>query len=196
MPISTSPLMVGVHGNQDLSGIAESNFQDKDSIKEQELKLKFSEDTHQYVREYIRLADQKATFFFAGGTTLLAYLNGDGFVNRWLTSPKDWDLIGVISFFATIGLIGSILACLWTVIPRLNGSKRGNIFFFAIREHESSQAYADQLKKLSIAELCEEKQKHIYDLSGVCRSKYNVLRWGQWLGALGVLATLVLIVSK
>jgi hypothetical protein len=36
---------------------------------------KFSQDTHDYLREYIRNADQKATFFFAALTALLAFLN-------------------------------------------------------------------------------------------------------------------------
>src|ERR1035441_7419098 len=36
---------------------------------------KFAEEVHNYLREYIRNADQKAAFFFAGATALLAFLH-------------------------------------------------------------------------------------------------------------------------
>jgi len=49
-----------------LSGITPQEASTEDQKKEQELRLKFSEETHQYVREYIRLADQKASFFLCG----------------------------------------------------------------------------------------------------------------------------------
>lgn len=195
-PISAAPLTSRPSTEDAPAGIAPQESIVQDQKKEQELRLKFSEETHQYVREYIRLADQKATFFFAGATALLAYVNKLGMVNKWLVSPKAWNLVDMLAFLATVGLIISAVACLATVIPRLNGSKRGLIFFAAIREYESAPDYASEVMKQSSSALCEAKLKHIYELSIVCKEKYNILRWGQWFGAVGVVATLVLLVVQ
>ena len=67
-------------------------------LKEQEIKLKFAEETHQYVRDYIRQADQKATFLFAGSSTFLAYLNSISLAQNWLSNPKTWSLLEAVSY--------------------------------------------------------------------------------------------------
>jgi len=149
--------------------------------------LKFAEETHQYVREQIRFVDQKATFFFTGATALLAYLNTQGLANQWLANPKTWGLIEILAFVATVGLVISTFASLATVIPRLSGSRRGVIFFSAIREYENSQEYCSEVLRQSPSELCEAKLKHIYDLAGICREKYEALKWGNGLVPRGLL---------
>lgn len=194
-PISAAPLTA-----HPPTGVTPSGIMPKDGVvqeqKEQELKLKFSEETHQYVREYIRLADQKATFFFAGSTALLAFLHKLGMANKWVVNPMTWGIVDILAFVATTGLILSAVACLATVIPRLSGSKRGLVFFAAIREYDSAQDYASEVIKQTSSALCEAKLRHTYDLSLVCTEKYNVLRWGQWFGAAGVVATLLLLVVQ
>jgi hypothetical protein len=195
-PISAAPLTSCPIPGSDTSGITSQESFVQDLKKDQELRLKFSEETHQYVREYIRLADQKAMFFFAGATALLAYLHKLGMTNKWIANPKIWGLLDVLAFLSTVSLILSTVACLATVIPRLNGSRRGLIFFAAIREYESGPDYATEVMKQSPSELCDAKLRHIYDLSAVCKEKYNMLRWGQWLGACGVIATLLLLVTQ
>lgn len=178
----------------EVSGIRSQDSRINDKQKEQEIKLRFSEETHQYVREYIRLADQKATFFFAGATALLAYLHKLGFANRWAINPNTWMLVDMLSFVSTVSLTLSTIACLLAIIPRLDGSKRSTIFFGAIREFESAQSYASEVIRLSPSELCEEKLKHIYELTDICKKKYAVLKWGQWFGACGILATILLFI--
>ena len=44
--------------------------------------------------------------------------------------------------------------------------------------------------------LCEAKLRHAYELSVVCERKYSTLIFVQWAGALGVLAVLLLLVTK
>lgn len=188
-PLSPPPISTG-----NSAGIRIQESETLDSHKENESRLKFSEETHGYVREYIRLADQKATFFFAGATALLAYLHKAGMTNKWLISPNTWGIIEVLTFFATVGLILSALACLATVTPRFNGSKRGLIFFAAIREYDSAQEYVADVMRQSPEGLCTAKLRHIYELSDVCKKKYDTLKWGQWLGAIGVIATLLLLI--
>lgn len=162
--------------------------------KELELKLRFADEIHQYVREYIRLADQKASFFFASVTAILAYLHHQGLTTIWLRPPTGWGFNDMVAFAATVGLFVSAVACLATVLPRLYGSKRGLIYFSAIREYDSARDYSNEVIKQSSEDLLDAKLKHAYDLSDICNRKYDVLKWGQWAGAIGVIASLLLLV--
>jgi hypothetical protein len=195
-PISLAPLAAVAPVAAGLSGITPQEASIEDQKKEQELRLKFSEETHQYVREYIRLADQKATFFFAGSTALLAFLHKLELTNIWISNPKTWGLIEVLALTATLGLIFSTICCLATVVPRLKGSRRGLIFFAAISEYESAAEYASDVMKQGASALCEARLRHAYELSAVCKRKYSVLICGQWAGAVGVVAILVLLVVR
>jgi multisubunit Na+/H+ antiporter MnhB subunit len=143
------------------------------------------------VREYIRLADQKATFFFAGATALLAFLYRNDVSARWLKPPIMWNLLDVVALVAMVALaIGAVLALL-VVIPRTPGSKRGYIFWEAIAEYRSGRDYADELSALSPATLYQIKAEHTFDLAHVCRRKYKMLRWSLWVGAVGLGAALI-----
>ena len=195
-PISLKPLTAAVPVAGGNSGIIRHEEPIDDLKKVQEFRLKFAEETHQYVREYIRLADQKATFFFAGATALLAYLHKLELTNIWMSSPKTWGLIEMLALAATVGLIISTICSLATVVPRLGGSRRGLIFFAAIAEYEGAKEYVADLMRQDTTALCEAKLRHAYELSIVCKRKYSTLIFGQWAGALGVLAVLLLLVTK
>jgi hypothetical protein len=128
------------------TGIRTQEAPNSNVEKEHELKLKFADELHQYVREYIRLADQKATFLFASATAILAYLHKHGLTNRWIKSPMLWNINDMIAFFATVGLGVSALAYVITVMPRLKGSRRSLIYFAGIRELDSADRKAKKLK--------------------------------------------------
>lgn len=161
--------------------------------KTTELYWKFAEETHQYVREYIRQADQKAAFFFAGATALIAFLYKASLIQRWIKLPTQWNFVDMLSFVATVGLSVSVLSCLATVFPRLKGSKRGHVFFGAVAEFESRKEYATDVLRHGVVDLIEAKLCHVHDLALVCGRKYTVLKIGQWSGAIGVLTTVVLL---
>lgn len=179
-----------------VSGITPQEVSIDVKEKEQEIRLKFSEETHQYVREYIRLADQKATFFFAGSTALLAYLHKLGLTNIWISNPKTWGLIEILALVATLNLLLSTVACLAAIVPRLSGSRRGIIFFAAISEYESAPEYAAEVMQQGTSSLCEARLKHVYELSVICKRKYSALIFGQWAGAIGVIVMLMLLLVK
>lgn len=164
--------------------------------KEMEIRLKFAEETHQYVRDYIRQADQKAIFLFAGASSLLAYLNSLSITSQWISNPKIWGIVEVLSFVTTFSLIAGCAFCAGTVMPRLNGPKRGLIFFNAICEYQSATEYAGDAISRRLTQLCDEKYKHIFDLSSVCREKYKSLIWGFKLGLTGAFSTFALLVVK
>lgn len=161
--------------------------------KKTELQWKFAEETHQYVREYIRQADQKAAFFFASSTALIAFLYKTNLVQHWVKAPTQWIFVDMLSFVATIGLALSAFACLATIFPRLKGSKRGHVFFGAIAEFEGRKDYAFDVLQCDVGELIEAKLCHVHDLSIICKSKFTVLKIGQWSGAIGVAAMVLLL---
>jgi len=99
----------------------------------------------------------------------------------------------MLSFLATIGLFVSALSCLATVFPRLKGSKRGHVFFGAVAEFESRKEYATDVLRQDVVALIDSKLCHVHDLALVCGRKYAVLKIGQWSGAVGVVAMVVLL---
>lgn len=188
------PLVSAVRSGEPTSNsIKAPELEPKEPGKTTELQWKFAEETHQYVREYIRQADLKAAFFFAGATALIAFLYKANLVQRWVKLPTQWLFVDMLSFIATVGLAASVLACLATVFPRLKGSKRGHVFFGAVAEFESRREYASDALQRAIVELIEEKLCHVHDLAVVCEQKYSILRIGQWAGAIGVVAMVFLL---
>lgn len=157
---------------------------------------KCAESVHNYVREFIRIADQKAAFFFAIATALLAFLYNQKLANKWVMPPVEWRLPEILSFFATWGLVISAAACMFTVYPRTPGSKRGIVFFQAIAEFESAQEYVRDVLAKSSAQLVSAKLTHVHVLAKVCSRKYGILRVAIWAGAIGVLASFLLLLTN
>jgi len=157
-----------------------------------EARERFAEGAHQYVREYIRLADQKASFLFTAATALLAFLYKSGISTKWLKPLMQWNILDMIAFVAMTALALGVLLALLVVIPRTPGSRRGFLFWEAIAEYENCRQYSDELRLLSAATLSQIKAEHCFDLARVCRTKYRILRGAIWTGALGLAASLFL----
>jgi len=151
----------------------------------------FSEDVHNYIREHIRNADQKAAFFFAAATALLAFLHSQNATSRWLKDIRTWSFIDALAFLAMAGLASSALVLLAVVFPRLKGSRPGILFFNAIAEHDSSSEYADEVLRRSVHDIVRVKLAHSYDLAEVCAAKYRTLCVGFWIGGAGAVGALL-----
>lgn len=154
-------------------------------------RLAFADQTHQYIRDYIRQADQKAAFFFTVSTALLAFLYKAGISSRWLKPLLRWNVLDMAAFLAMMALAMSAIVALLVIIPRTPGSRRGYLFWEAIAEYDTSRRYADDLVTLSIPTLLQVKSEHCHELAGVCRRKYKWLRIALWIGMLGLTASVV-----
>jgi hypothetical protein len=152
---------------------------------------RFSDDAHEYVREHIRNADQKATFFFAALTAILAFLNTQNVPTRWLKDPRLWSLVDALGFVSMLGLATGAAILLSVVFPRLRGSRRGLLFFNAISEYDTSTDYANDVLTRSHDDLVRTKLQHCYELSKICSAKYRALRIGFWVGSVGSAAALL-----
>jgi hypothetical protein len=158
---------------------------------------KFSEEVHNYVREHIRNADQKATFFFAALTAILAFLNTQNVPRRWLKDVRQWSFLDGLGFVSMLGLAVGAGVLLSVIFPRLKGSRRGILFFNAIAEYDSASEYADDVLTRPANSLVRTKLQHCYDLSMVCSAKYRMLRIGFWVGSIGAAtALLFLLLAK
>ncbi len=164
--------------------------------REVEAKARFTDLAHQYIREYIAHADRKATFFFTGATALLAFLYNKNLSAKWLKPVMTWNILDVLTFVTMAALaIGSFLALL-VVIPRRGGSRRGFLFWEAIAEYDTGRTYSDDLSRLSTATLVQVKAEHCFDLAKICRTKYSLLRWSLWIGAVGLIGALLVFLTQ
>ena len=152
---------------------------------------RFAQRAHEYVREYIRIADQKAAFVFTAATALLAFQYKTGVSARWLRPVMQWNVLDVAAFVAMTGLAVGALLALWVVVPRTHGSRRGFLFWEAIAEYHNAREYADELRLLSGASLSLITSEHCFDLARVCRKKYSVLGAAIWAAAVGLASSLV-----
>jgi len=184
----SAPLSSAKLGDQ---SITESRTQPK--IENLAINLKMAEEEHQYLREYIRNADQKAIFFFSLCSGLLAFLNAKNVSKNWLKMPSEWSMFDLTSFLSMIGLAISALFFLWVVVPRLKGSKKGLIFFNAIAEYESSEEYTSDIFRTSESDLLRAKLKHCYELAKICNAKYTKLVWGLYAGVVVFIATVIIL---
>lgn len=154
----------------------------------------FIDGVHQYVREFIALADQKAAFLFVASSTMLVYLYSQNVLELWWIPVGQWRFVSYIAFAATVSLFGGALCAVAVVWPRLKGAKEGFIFWKAIIRHPSRDDYVAKLLRLSDEALVENKAGHLYEIAAVCNRKYRWVNLSIWLSGSGLLAAVLLAV--
>lgn len=191
---NATPLTVSPERTDSVSGIENNSDVKKKVIEEIEIKLNYAEEIHQYIRGYIQTADQKAAFFFATFAALLTYQNSNGYLTIWISNPKMWDFVQFFAFLSSVGFLISTILCIFVVIPRLKGTKRGIIYFNAIIEYSSQQEYAQDVLSQIPNKLCEEKLKHAYELAQICSKKYKVLHYVLLIGGISFFVMILLLI--
>lgn len=181
-----APLSNAKLGENSVTDVARSE-PNSDNIS---VSLKMAEEEHQYLREYIRNADQKAIFFFTICSGLLAFMNLQHASSRWLKLPTSWSLLDFAAFLSMSGLAVGAIMFLWVVVPRLKGSMKGLIFFNSVAEYESGDAYMADILRATGEDLMRAKLKHCYELAKICKAKYSKLVCGLYIGAIAYVSTL------
>jgi len=153
----------------------------------------FARHVHQYNREYIALADQKAAFVFATASALLVCLYQNDAQTRWLKSPSLWSASDLFVFAAMALLFASIALAAGVVLPRLVNTHRGFVFFNSIAEFESASEYAISISRESGDSLTSAILRHTYDLARICKRKYDMLFYALWCGAAGVSLSIIVL---
>ena len=98
---------------------------------------KFSDETHNYVREYIRNADQKAAFFFAALTAILAFLNSQNVPSRWLKNVTQWSFVDGLGFVSMFGNVPFALRMIGFAVVFTILVISANTMVMAVRERTS-----------------------------------------------------------
>lgn len=148
--------------------------------------LAFASHVHEYHREYIAAADQKAGFVFAVSSALMVYLYQQSLHLRWMKSLGEWSAGDLFSFVAMAALLVSLAAAAAVVLPQLATSHRGFIFFLSVAEYESASEYAASIARESGESLTSAMLRHTYDLARIARRKYKTLAVAIWAGVVGV----------
>lgn len=150
----------------------------------------FCEFTHQYLRQYIELADQKAAFLFAVVSALSAYAVSSSFspfanpaIWCW---PPDWHhFAGKISIFL---FFFSAFFCILVVLPRLwPNPQPGLIFWEDILAMPSQEKYVETACSQTSQTASCQMAKHAYTLAGVCKRKYLLLKLAMYSALLGLI---------
>ena len=128
----------------------------------------FATSTHDYLRQFIILADQKAAFFFAAGTAMLGFLETRPKSHGWLSNPTSWSGWDAVTCISFLGLVLGSASCILVVLPRLGGDATGLIYWRAIAQIPQSTDYARRVLGASENDLLEETLHHSHELAKIC----------------------------
>ncbi len=147
--------------------------------------------THEYLRGYIAFADQKAAAVFAVGAALLAYLKSEGGMDISPFWHGHASLRGVLGLVATIFFVIACGYAMRVVLPRQGSGKirfwphpwrkkgsnpddmtDGVIYWEQILRHESAEAYAAGVERMTDADVRRQVLLHSYTLASINHAKY------------------------
>ena|SRR5690348_11304388 len=132
----------------------------------QESQYQFACQVHHYLQEFIRSADQKASFLLAAASVLLA-----------LVGPLKTHGVGVCLQSSVAVLAGlSVVLCLAVVWPRQRRHRHGLIFWKGILA-QSEDEYLTAVADLDGAAATKQILMHCYALARILEKKYDLLPW-------------------
>ena len=82
------------------------------------------------------------------------------------------------------------------ILPRLQKTHRGFLFFNSISEYESATAYASDILSTPPIQLCRAILQHDYDISRVCTAKYGKLSYAFKFTFTGVVLIVIVLLLK
>ncbi len=147
-----------------------------------------------YVRNYIALADSKATLALGVTAGLLTYLFSLPKFHDLIVSPV-WKALVVQALISSLFLALSSACAVLVITPRLTPTGEEIVFFGSVAMYASSDSYMKQIARRSDAELTAARIHHCYEISKVCVRKYDMLRRAIWFGCLGVASLLPILSS-
>jgi hypothetical protein len=137
----------------------------------------FSRSVNDYLNDYIRLADSKASAVVGLNTLLL------GLVMAW--SDTDQGSIWVHVFTIALFALGAGLGA-FVILPRMPRGSNGVIFWGDIRTYPTVAAYQEKLRSLSDQDVEDSYAYQNFYVSHVLHEKHRYLRLAMFLTALGV----------
>lgn len=143
-----------------------------------------------YVRSYITLADTKAAVVFALTSSVIAYLFSSSNFHALLFRPTS-SLPTALAYGTSIAFVLSAALAAWVIVPRTPHTGEGLVFFGAVRNYPTDEAYVRAVRESTESELTQARLRHCYNVSTVCWRKYRALKWAIWFSVLGLALLLV-----
>lgn len=151
----------------------------------------FAEFHEDYVRHYIQFADTKAGVCFTAISAVLGYLVSKDEVQKLILEPA-WSFRFEVAAAALVVLLVSAAFSFAVIAPRLGSrSAEGIVFFGAVADRETSEAFVINVAASSEADLTTARLKHSFDISKICARKYLLLRAAIWSAMPGLILALV-----
>jgi len=141
---------------------------------------------HDYICDFIKFADQKAAFIFAGASALLTLVYNQGGRTIWHVSVGSWRTHEWLAGVTTVLTVASAVLAILAVAPRLKGARRGLIYWGSISGFSDPQEYRAALARLDSRGATDEISRHCYELSRIAKHKYELIKWAMWLGIAGL----------
>jgi hypothetical protein len=151
-------------------------------------KQEFLWHTHQYLNEYARFGDTKATFAGAIAAALLGALYGAKVhVPLVQAHYSEWSIASWLAVAGGSLLIVSILLSTSTVLPRLRSTQsKGFVFWGGIASYGSLENLRTSFHAQSTHTLNDQMLHHVFDIATkVCVPKYRAVSLCIWALVLG-----------
>ena len=139
---------------------------------------------------WVAAADSKVSSIFAIDMAMLGV---------WCAlAPKvnEWAVFtAVLSAFAVLALLASIISLALVAFPRLDGPKGSAVFFGGIAQH-SEEAFLKKIKQGISEEILDDLARQTYRNAQIAKEKYSCVRWAMifmfasvpfWLTSIAVL---------
>ena len=139
-------------------------------------RVEFLWKVHSYTNDYIKFADTKAAFIItAVGGLIAALVSSRVLDDLHRLRIGNWSAICWVALVSLALLVASFVSSLAVITPRLASSTTlGLIFWNHIKKHEDSNKFTKSINSQSTEQIESEVSRHVYDLAGVCGTKY---RW-------------------
>jgi hypothetical protein len=155
----------------------------EEDLKEQ---ASFVARVHDYLCDFIKFADQKGAFIFAGASGFLALVFNQGGRAVWRVPIASWRLHEWLAGATIIVTVASATLAALAIAPRLKDGHRGLIYWNSISSFANWQEYRAALAKLDLRGTTDEMSHHCYELSRLAKRKYELLKWAMWAGITGL----------
>jgi Family of unknown function (DUF5706) len=159
------------------------NHANVEDLKEQSSFVTY---VHDYICDFIKFADQKAAFIFAGASAFLALVYNQGGRTIWHVSVASWRTHEWLAGATIVLTVSSALLAVLAVAPKLTGARRGLIYWSSISAFSDSQHYSLAIAELDSRRAIDEISRHCYELSRITKKKYRLINWSIWLGIAGL----------
>lgn len=130
-------------------------------------RLSFSTHVHQYLTNYVTVADAKASGLLIINLAIISLLiESQPLINMTLC------------WISIIGYSISSLISIWVIFPRLPSERNGLIFWEDILSRETPEQYTEEFSSIDTKNIISECAKENWYISSVLHKKYKIISYG------------------